>query len=281
MDPRDRNQLTALYKKHLKKNGLLNKYEPPAPRYCSQCLGVLEDKWVVSHDVGHWHQSDACNACAEQQRAADVMDQVINTLTACGVPEMFQVWTAGAATNNSDRHLLTKDDDNRAAWDVAQAFISKHPWVVFGGVTGVGKTTWATALFNDHVDAMNNDSVSPLYNKRSPKPLWFTEAALFLQADLAHGTDGYVGRTQHLDKLCRCRMLLIDDLGGNRRSLTEWQGGAMRHLFDYRFSRQLPTLLTTNLDWDQLKNRYGEHIASRMIGHCKTMRVLSGGDRRS
>ena len=133
MDPRDRNQLTALYKKHLKKNGLLNKYEPPAPRYCSQCLGVLEDKWVVSHDVGHWHQSDACNACAEQQRAADVMDQVINTPDRLRGARNVSGMDCGAATNNSDRHLLTKDDDNRAAWDVAQAFISKHPWVVFGG----------------------------------------------------------------------------------------------------------------------------------------------------
>lgn len=232
--------------------------------------------------VGYWQQLEDCPACAAQQRDADIMDAVIKQLDEGGVPPMFQVWTTGAgAPNHSTRTVPIKDDDNQAAWDISAAFISKNPWLILGGTTGVGKTTWASALFADHIDAMMTDPDSQLGPVgRKPKPAWLTEADLFMQADLAHARDGYVARTAHLDKLCRSKLLLIDDLGGNRRALTEWQGGAMRHLFDYRYSRSLPTLMTTNLNWRQLEDRYGKHIISRMLEHCGAMRLLGGSDRR-
>ena len=74
-------------------------------------------------------------------------------------------------------------------------------------------------------------------------------------------------------------MLLLDDLGGSRRALTEWQGGAIRHLFDHRHKHNLPTFLTTNLThWAPLAERYGDHVVSRMIDRCGNMTILTGTD---
>ena len=283
MTKRDKS-LVEKFRKHIERKGLGNKYKPPKPRPCSQCLTPLPDKWTMRNGVGYWEQSDVCPGCEEQRARAVLMDDIIKEFEQAGIPEMFQIWTSNEiSANHTNRRALNKDDDNKAAWGIATTFLSKHPWLMLGGTTGVGKTSWASALFADCVDDMVTNLASKFHatkQGRRPKPFWLTEADLFIKADLAHASDGYTARTALLDKLCRSRLLLIDDLGGNRRALTEWQGGAMRHLFDYRYSRSLPTLMTTNLNWQQLQNRYGKHIVSRMLEHCGPMRLLGGDDRR-
>jgi len=50
---------------------------------------------------------------------------------------------------------------------------------------------------------------------------------------------------------------------------------------DERYANMRPTILTTNLaTWDELAQRYGDHIVSRMIERAKYMTVLKGRDRR-
>ena len=283
MTKRDKT-LVEKFRAHVRSKGLDNKYQRPKVRPCLKCLTPLPDNWVMRSGVGYWEQLDDCPACEAQHRQAVQMDNVIAQFDEAGMPDMFQIWTSSdLSPNSTHRRVLVRDEDNRAAWDMSTAFIKETPWLILGGTTGVGKTSWASGVFADCVDDMvtNPDSVFHANQQgRRPKPFWLTEAELFMRADLAHADKGYVARTAFLDKLCRSRLLMIDDLGGNRRALTEWQGGAMRHLFDYRYARSLPTLLTTNLNWDQLQNRYGKHIISRMLKHCGPMRLLGGDDRR-
>ena len=74
---------------------------------------------------------------------------------------------------------------------------------------------------------------------------------------------------------------MIDDIGAGRAKLTEWQNASMRHLFDVRHANGMPTFLTTNMrGQDAFANRYGEHVASRVIQASNGFASLGGPDRR-
>jgi DNA replication protein DnaC len=143
---------------------------------------------------------------------------------------------------------------------VASAVRSWKPpaWLLAVGPVGTGKTSWLTSLFIEQLFTESSFSQS----------LWTTEASLFERADIAHEHHGYTP------------MLMIDDLGASRRRLTEWQGSAMRNLFDVRYSNGLPVFITTNLSVKDLINRYGDHIHSRIMSASGGALFVPGRDRR-
>lgn len=277
------NSLKTQWLQHARREGLLDLDVRPPLRYCPN-KHVLPDEHGVKHGTPVWIQIQECPICQEQESKALMMDKIIERYTKCGVPEMFQCWTTGTtAINRTEREQLLVDDDNWAA-RAASARYPSVPWVIYTGAVGVGKTSWASALFCDTVDSAELfPGSTALVARRSTglNAAWMSEADLFMKCDEEHHRDGYNARTAYLSKVCRVQLLLLDDLGGMRRKLTEWQGGAMRHLFDYRHKHGLPTLMTSNLiHWKQLADRYGDHVISRMLDLCKSMTVLDGEDRR-
>ena len=274
---------------YARENGLLDTSKRPPIRHCP--VGhELPDEVVTKYGLPMWRQIQECPKCQAQNNKAQMMDKILARFEHCGIPEMFQTWTTGTTEGNRTerRHLLV-DESNFAARLACAAFGGHKnpdkdslPWVLFAGNVGVGKTTWASALFCDLVDEQERATGSSKIHRRcGADGLWMTEADLFIKADEAHHRDGYTARTAFLSKVCKVSLLLLDDLGGNRRGLTEWQGGALRHLFDYRHKHRLPTLMTTNLQhWRLLADRYGDHVVSRMIDQAKSMTILKGDDRR-
>ncbi len=267
---------------YAKGRGLLDPDVRPPLRHCPNGH-ELPDELKTTLGTTMWFQIQECPTCQKQDAKAHMMDRIIERLTKAGVPEMFQTWTTGSGTvNRSEREQLTVDDDNFQA----RLACSRHPerfWVMFSGSVGVGKTTWASALFCDLVDAAELPAGSSTRGARvcGLNGMWLSEADLFMRCDKEHHTSGYTARTEFLSKVCRSRLLLLDDLGGSRRNLTEWQGGAIRHLIDHRHKHKLPTFLTTNMPhWKHLATRYGDHVVSRMIDRCGSMTILTGGDRR-
>lgn len=263
--------------------GLLDLSKRPKARYCPNGH-QLPDERGEKYGQPVWVQIQECPICQQQAQRAQMMDRLIERLTKAGVPEMFQCWTTGVVSQNrSDRECLLVDEDNYQARVACTRYPDKNTWIVFAGTVGVGKTTWASALFCDLVDR-NESTVGASRDGgryKSLKGMWMSEADMFMKCDQEHHEKGYNARTNYLSKVCRSPLLMLDDLGGSRRALTEWQGGAMRHLFDYRHKYGLPTLMTTNLaDWNILEKRYGDHVVSRMIDRCRSMTMLTGEDRR-
>ena len=267
---------------HAKDAGLLNTEVRPQVRHCPNGH-ELPDEVRERFGKPMWVQIQQCPTCQKQEGRAQMMDKIIERLTKAGVPEMFQCWTAGTTpTNRSERQPLSVDDDNYKARLACSRF-GDVPWVMFAGDVGVGKTSWASALFCDVVDAKEQPVGASSLGMRQCgiRGQWMSEADLFIRADQAHHKDGYNARTNHLDAVCKAPLLMLDDLGGSRRALTEWQGGAIRHLFDHRHKHKLPTFMTTNfVHWKPLAERYGDHVVSRMIDRCGSMTILTGADRR-
>lgn len=61
-------------------------------------------------------------------------------------------------------------------------------------------------------------------------------------------------------------LLLIDDLG--EVSGTEFASGKLYELIEHRVSNLLPSIVTSNLNWDQIAQRYGDSGA-RIVGRLK------------
>lgn len=204
----------------------------------------------------------------------------MNILREVGVPRSLRLWTTQPDTGITDPRVPIVRDENNAGIASRLDTATKERWFMLSGAVGRGKTTLVTAAFNDWVAARINrfkDSGSKPPRRR---PAWITESGIFHSA--AHsGNIGVGGREIYLRHLSLTPLLVVDDLGGGRRNLTEWQGAAMRHLIAERHAELRPTLFTTNLkSWDEIERRYGDHIASRMIEAAQDMIIMGGPDRR-
>lgn len=79
-------------------------------------------------------------------------------------------------------------------------------------------------------------------------------------------------------------VLMIDDFG--KETKTEWSLNVIFTVIDNRYSLNLPTLITTNLTWEQLGNHLvfqgDEQVARAVLSrlHEARLHVMSGKDRR-
>ncbi len=82
---------------------------------------------------------------------------------------------------------------------------------------------------------------------------------------------------QVLADLRKVPLLLIDDLGVAKNS--EWVEDITYRLINGRYEEMMPSIFTSNLAVDQLRDALGDRIASRLAETCVRV-VLSGIDRR-
>lgn len=202
-----------------------------------------------------------------------------DALAEAGVPKGFRTWTLGEHSDPTDpRVSVTKDHHNlKLITDLAD--VSGANWFLLSGEVGRGKTTMATAAFNDWASrrAHRYDRIGA---QRPRLPLWITESNMFAGADMA-GAKSHSGRAVFMERFVLAPLLVLDDLAGSRREPTTWQGGAIRNLIAERHANERATIFTTNIkSWEALEKLYGDHIVSRMIERCSSMTTVEGPDRR-
>tara|TARA_R100001015_G_C4629356_1_gene190144 strand:- start:1656 stop:2468 length:813 start_codon:yes stop_codon:yes gene_type:complete len=243
----------------------------PPPRRCAACgeSVVYEWKRMVSRRRKGWWVLSECASCSEQIALSKHLDGTDELIASANIPSMFIGYKTGRTTPSPLRDNLSVDSDNSHVYDRCLTYVAPR-WIVFAGRVGVGKTTWATTLLCDLIDE----------RQAGKKPMWVTESGFFRNADNAAATS-HSARVRVLQDAIDASFLLLDDVGGNRRELSSWQGGAIRDLIDARHSNHKPTFITTNYkSWDRLAERYGEHIVSRLIDASKGMLLMGGPDRR-
>ena len=92
------------------------------------------------------------------------------------------------------------------------------------------------------------------------KQVQFVEITRFLDGLKARfGTDQV---QPYFDKIANVQLLLMDDLGAEQDG--SWVEERLRALINHRYSRQLPTVITTNMGYSETRQRLGEAVASRM-----------------
>lgn len=131
------------------------------------------------------------------------------------------------------------------------------------GGTGLGKTHLSTALAKELID----NGFDVVYT-----------GAIGMISDFEHhrfgnssgGESGY-----DLDRYYDCDLLIIDDLGAEVSN--QFTVSTIYNVLNNRISLGLPTVISTNLNQNELNARYWDRITSRILGEFRPL-VFSGSD---
>ena len=85
----------------------------------------------------------------------------------------------------------------------------------------------------------------------------------------------YNGDNEKEDALLNCDLLVIDDLG--TEFLTSYTSALIYNIINTRILNGKPTIISTNLSFDELENRYTARITSRFLGSYE-MKKFIGSD---
>ncbi len=145
--------------------------------------------------------------------------------------------------------------DAMQVWSAAEP--PERPWLVIPGLTGTGKTELAkTATWNA---------------KRNGHWCYYIEAYEFdkrvkdFKREWDTATEGVpINPDEWVRNLAECEYLVVDDIGAGYID-KGWTLSRFETLFDIRYSRRMPTLITTNLDKVEFREHIGFRVWSRMF----------------
>lgn len=129
------------------------------------------------------------------------------------------------------------------------AHFSEHsPSLLLSGPTGVGKTHFSLAIAR----AAAQKGLQVVYGS----------AQMLLHRLEREHFGRQEGDSEQL--LCSVPLLVLDDLGVEFSS--PFYTSSLYHIINSRLLAELPTVISTNLTMKQIKERYGDAIASRITG---------------
>lgn len=139
----------------------------------------------------------------------------------------------------------------------AKNFDLESQSLYFFGRTGLGKTHLSLAIANEAIKKGYNvvyGSVIGFLNKMEREK--FGRAETFETEDILIDAD----------------LLILDDLGAEFQ--TAFTTSAIYNLINSRIARGVPTIISSNLSIKELKDRYPESVASRIIGNFATVEFI-------
>lgn len=133
-------------------------------------------------------------------------------------------------------------------------FSRRSPNLYFYGPTGTGKTFFLNCIVKELLDRGVQ-----VYYQTAPQLLEFLTTYSFSYAGERTESD----RVKH-DFAFSCDLLVIDDLG--TEFLTDKMRAELFELLNGRIVAALPTIISSNVQLEELGDLYGERIASRIAG---------------
>ena len=153
------------------------------------------------------------------------------------------------AQNGKSPYEIMRDVYSRCV-SYAERFDKDSVSLYFCGRTGLGKTHLSLAIANEAIKKGYNvvyGSVINFLNK--------LEREKFGRAD-SFETE---------DVLINADLLILDDLGAEFSSAVAMS--SLYNIINSRIARGVPTIISSNLSFDEIKSRYPESIVSRIIGN--------------
>lgn len=144
-------------------------------------------------------------------------------------------------------------------------FGKKQDNLLLIGTTGTGKTHISTAIARELI----HKGYDVIYDSTQN---------IISDFESDRFRNNYGREENKAEKYLDCRLLIIDDLGtefSNQFTLS-----TLYNLLNARQNKGLATIISTNLSYEELKNKYEDRIFSRIIGsNCKVL-VFEGKDAR-
>ena len=142
--------------------------------------------------------------------------------------------------------------------EYAQKFTINSPSLLLIGRTGLGKT---------HISA----SIANLVLSKNFDVFYFS--SLNLLQIFEERKFSYVHEFSYSEEnIFKCDLLIIDDLGAE--FLNKFTEPVIYNIINFRTMRGLPTIINTNLGFEELGSRYDERIVSRIIGKFKPIKFV-------
>ena len=140
----------------------------------------------------------------------------------------------------------------------ANSFSRNSESLLFMGGTGLGKTHLSSAIAKTVID----NGYDVLYT-----------SAVNMFADFEKAK--FRGEEDNTYKYFSAELLIIDDLGTEMSSV--FTDSCIYNVIDTRICKNLPTVISTNLDAKGLNARYGERVFSRLFGVYRPL-LFCGND---
>lgn len=148
----------------------------------------------------------------------------------------------------------------------------KHTSLFITGACGTGKTHKAVSLLKGYADSRPCHEFEHPYKHL---PIFITIPELLMKIRSCFSLDEC--EETIVRKYSDCSLLVLDDLGVEKTS--DWALQTLYIILNNRYSEQLQTIITSNLTIEEIGEKLGDRIASRIAGMCKIVK-LTGKDRR-
>lgn len=137
------------------------------------------------------------------------------------------------------------------------------------GIPGTGKTYFCAAVANWFI--------------QQKKEIFYVNIRRFFESiQKAIASNG--SQYEEIRRFSERPILIIDDLGASRG--TEWQKEVILDLIDTRYSSELPTIITSNLSFNEMRELFDDRIERRLnnrdnivIIQHSSIKAESGQDR--
>lgn len=155
------------------------------------------------------------------------------------------------------------------------------------GSPGHGKTTLSLAILQEILRTFSMESFAVAEGSTMARPAYFIQYSALLDLkgetmgepspDQLRLWEGILGECK--EDTYNVRVLVIDDVGKEHMSGSQWHSAMLHHVLRTRFNNGLPTIVTSNLK--DLKTTYGDATDSFIHEACLVLPLKSrSGDLR-
>lgn len=245
-----------------KRNVLFKKYNIPENYFdiqytCPKCqdTGMLED---FDEDKKVSHGAKFCDCYLELLKSYAIEKVTRSIPLELSTFEEFDLdyYPDAIINGESPYHEMAKVFNSCKKY--AENFDTDSMSLYFFGRTGLGKTHLSLAIANEAIKKGYNvlyGSVINFLNKMEKEKFGRVESSI---------------DTEEL--LIDADLLILDDLGAEFS--TAYTVSALYNIINSRIARGVPTIISSNLDLEELKSRYPESVASRIIGNFATVQFI-------
>lgn len=189
----------------------------------------------------------------------EIAEQIDSYLRERGVPRRF---------------LNARISDFPAPW---QKLRENTEGIFLSGSRGVGKTHLAVALMREMIlNTQLRNHYGTFRIDLQKMPLFISVPELLLEIRETYG-DNALSEKAVIDKYSWVDVLIVDDLGAEKTS--DWVLQTLYTIMDRRYREELRTIITSNLNIEEIQEKLDDRIASRIVGMCRVC-ILHGKDRR-
>ena len=175
---------------------------------------------------------------------------------------MLSRFTFKTFTPNNDEQMDPQDKENRERALIQCREYAKNPqgWLLLRGAYGGGKTHLAAAVANYRIE-------------QGQLTLFVVVPDLLDYLRATYGPRSHIGYDQRFNQVRNVPLLVLDNL--DTQTSTAWAKEKLFQIINHRYNAQLPTVITTNTDLDQIDLRIRSRLQDPTISRIITLNSSS------